>query len=103
MNNNLEIWDNLITNILNLKFSDEKTSPINSISIIEYFGRIHSNIHSYTQVVIYYNRDTDIINSAFLYNENKKMPDMNIGDFKRIYKNYFLEKNRELQINKILN
>lgn len=97
---NLEIWEDLITNVIGLSFCDEKTSFGTNVNILVYIGRIGSD-KEYTEINLYYNRDDRKVVSAFMSGQGR-FPIMNTTDFEKTYQDFFIKSVRDLKLNTIL-
>lgn len=100
MMRSLEIWEKLISERIGLNFSEEKTNFGSDINILVYIGRIGSD-QEYSEINLYVDRNNENVVSAFWYSGGRR-PEMNIIDFEKTYRDFFIESEREMKINTIL-
>lgn len=105
MTTDINIWDRLMTEHVGLKFMEELTTGhcpatgANEINMFKYFGRLPKHTIDYAESKVYFDRNTEIVTSAFLFTSDRSL---NMNDLSEIYRDFFITEIRILKINDLI-
>ena len=99
MTTDINIWDRLMTEHVGLKFMEELTTGANEINMFKYFGRLPKHTIDYAESKVYFDRNTEIVTSAFLFTSDRSL---NMNDLSEIYRDFFITEIRSLKINDLI-